>query len=497
MSNVDVNKIKQIVKELQDQNAIDFQQWKKLGKHIEKLSEKIKLSDTNLNLLMKKIKNDYEKLRKVIIDENVQVQLNEKLNNKVDNETFIEKINKKVDNETFNAKIKEKVDNTTFTNKINDFDKQLLNVEIDVENQGFQKGVNGDVESNTNLIQSLIDNYDDIVFFFPSGVNKIGKLNLGTEKNITFKGKSSSFATSVNKSTSTPKVVDTYTQILINLDSEEAWLTHQNCTIIFDKISIINGVINDNGIVYSNNNLMVKTEKNTTKGKIFATESSFIGWKILSGDKDILIKDIDILQSCWLCNRCRFRNNIIGLTQLVDSRIIDCSFNKNDYAIIMKKNSGFSTILGNRIEWNNQRAITVINAHDVTISNNEFDRNSKAALVVDNLEVGSITNNVFRRNGALDTLEASDYDDNIHFSLKNCNNVVLKGNVTKVQSILDTSSGGKTRPSNCANISNNTNCIIAENILNGCSKSDKESANKIENNTTCIIKYNIPLTDKN
>ena len=83
----------------------------------------------------------------------------------------------------------------------------------------------------------------------------------------------------------------------------------------------------------------------------------------------------------------RFRNNIIGLTQLVDSRIIDCSFNKNDYAIIMKKNSGFSTILGNRIEWNNQRAITVINAHDVTISNNEFDRNSKAGLVVDNLEV--------------------------------------------------------------------------------------------------------------
>ena len=47
MSDIDVNKIKQIVKELQDQNAIDFQQWKKLSKDIEKLSEKIKLSDTN------------------------------------------------------------------------------------------------------------------------------------------------------------------------------------------------------------------------------------------------------------------------------------------------------------------------------------------------------------------------------------------------------------------------------------------------------------------
>ena len=79
MSDIDVNKIKQNVKELQDQNFIDFQQWKKLGKDIEKLSEKIKLSDTNLSVLMKKIKNDYEKLKKIIVDENVQVQLNNKI----------------------------------------------------------------------------------------------------------------------------------------------------------------------------------------------------------------------------------------------------------------------------------------------------------------------------------------------------------------------------------------------------------------------------------
>ena len=79
MSDIDVNKIQQNVKELQDQNSIDFQQWKKLTKIIEKLSEKIKLSDTNLNMLMKKIKNDYEKLKKIIVYENVQVQLNNKI----------------------------------------------------------------------------------------------------------------------------------------------------------------------------------------------------------------------------------------------------------------------------------------------------------------------------------------------------------------------------------------------------------------------------------
>lgn len=79
MSDIDINKVQQNIKELQDQNAIDFQQWKKLGQDIEKLAANIKLSDTHLNLLMKKIKADYEALRKIIVDENVQVQLNNKI----------------------------------------------------------------------------------------------------------------------------------------------------------------------------------------------------------------------------------------------------------------------------------------------------------------------------------------------------------------------------------------------------------------------------------
>lgn len=110
MSDIDVNKIQQNVKELQDQNFIDFQQWKKLGKDIEKLSEKIKLSDTNLIVLMKKIKNDYENLKKIIVDENVQVQLNNKIeknkseiSKKLDINTFLDEVN------NINTKIDENV----------------------------------------------------------------------------------------------------------------------------------------------------------------------------------------------------------------------------------------------------------------------------------------------------------------------------------------------------------------------------------------------------
>ena len=380
----------------------------------------------------------------------------------------------------------------TLGDRLDEFSSKFDNVEIDVKSLGFQQGKDGDIELNTTLIQSLINEHDDLVLYFPSGINKIGQLNLGVEKNITFKGKSSSFATSTNKSTSNPKIIDTYTQLLINLNENEAWITHQNSTIIFEKISVINGIINNNDINYTNSNLMIKTQANNLKGKVFASESSFIGWKSVCGDIDILSKESDILQSCWLANRCRFRNNKVALAQLVDGRIIDCSFNKNDYAIVMKKGSGFSTIIANRIEWNNEQGIVVNKAHDVTITNNEFDRNGKAGLLVNELLVGNITDNTFRRNGATETLSASDYNDNIHFSIKNCNNVIVKGNNTVAKSTLDTSTGGMTRPSNVSNISNNTNCIISENILNGCSKSDKLSANTIENNTNCVIVNNIP-----
>ena len=79
MSDIDNNRVQQNIKELQDQNAIDFQQWKRLGQEIERLEGKIKTSDSHLNLLMKKIKADYESLKKIIVDENVQLQLNNKI----------------------------------------------------------------------------------------------------------------------------------------------------------------------------------------------------------------------------------------------------------------------------------------------------------------------------------------------------------------------------------------------------------------------------------
>ena len=419
-----------------------------------------------------------------------------------DNDLYSKEINnlafEKIDEEIewLNKVVKtlDNVDGSIIETKeeLKDLDSQIKNVSIDVTTLGVKEGLIGDTDRNTEILQNVIDSYDNLVLFFPSGIFKVGKLNTGSDKNITFKGKSSSFATSVNKSVSNPRIIDTYSRIIVDLQDNESWIEHSNCTIIFDKISCINGSVDTtNTITTCKKNIMIKTLQNSLKGKVFATESSFIGWKCVSGDIDIVTKETDVLQSCWLANRCRFTENVVALGQLVDGRIIDCSFNKNDYAIIMKKSSGFTTIANNRIEWNRRNGIFIRGSHDITIVGNEFDRNGLAGMYLIDVVGGLVDNNTYRRNGAVDNLDREDFEDNVHFVIKNCENLTVNGTMTVAKNTLDTSGGGKTRPTNCSHIADNINCIFTNNNLRGCSKSDKISANKIYNNKSSIITGNI------
>ena len=199
MSDNDINKIQQNVKELQDQNAIDFQKWKKLKKDIEKLSEKIKLSDTNLVTLMKKIKSDYEKLKKIIIDENVQVQLNNEIvdnkNKIVDNKNKIEEnkyeINKKVNSETFENTVDEINSQINTKAKKSDLEVQKNRIDtlialpdgsttadaelIDIRNGENGVKYNSSGESIRTQFSKIKDDINDI---YNSFVYNISNLNL-------------------------------------------------------------------------------------------------------------------------------------------------------------------------------------------------------------------------------------------------------------------------------------------------------------------------------
>ncbi len=63
MNDIDINRVLQNIGELQDQNAIDFQHWEELKQDIEKIRETIEIRQRNLNLLIKKINSDIEKLK--------------------------------------------------------------------------------------------------------------------------------------------------------------------------------------------------------------------------------------------------------------------------------------------------------------------------------------------------------------------------------------------------------------------------------------------------
>lgn len=380
-----------------------------------------------------------------------------------------------------------------------DGDSEIINV----LKHGIVEGLNANVEQNTMKLQQLINTYGNTkVIYFPAGVYLIGQIDAGTKNNISLKGVSSTFASLMNKNINTGEIQDTFTKIVCCADAGQPLITHSNCVFVLDNIGFYN-YYKDRGTGEKKNTLINTSQTNKEKGKVFATNCGFYGFKVAFGDAytfssmeqtlgSNLTKPESILQTCVVASRCRFVNNGIGINQNVDGRLTDCSFNKNTYAMVFRKSSGFSTINGCRIEWNINNGIYIEDAHDVTVGLSEFDRQGHAGLYMVRSTNCNIVNNVFRRNGADTNYDSNNFTHNIHLFAHNNTGCIIKGNNTVAKHILDTSSGGATRPSNASNIANNTQCIISENILTGCTKTDKVAANLLEGNKECVIVNNIP-----
>ena len=73
------NKMQVDIENLLKQNVNDLLSIKELYKRIEELGEKITQVKYIDNTLVKKLKKEYENLKKIILDENVQVQLVKKI----------------------------------------------------------------------------------------------------------------------------------------------------------------------------------------------------------------------------------------------------------------------------------------------------------------------------------------------------------------------------------------------------------------------------------
>ena len=106
---VDINKHEMDIDTLKKQNVNDLLSIKEIYSKLEELEEKITQIKYIDNTLVKKIKKEYDNLKKIIIDENVQVKLSNDI--KTINSQLDKKINKS-DIETVNSQL-----NTIVTNE--------------------------------------------------------------------------------------------------------------------------------------------------------------------------------------------------------------------------------------------------------------------------------------------------------------------------------------------------------------------------------------------
>lgn len=249
-----------------------------------------------------------------------------------------------------------------------------------------------------------------------------------------------------------------------------------------------------------------QTVNASSKGKVYAENCLFSGFKVGFGDKyvtneletslntldgrEVAVKPTTLEKCCFVGFKCRFVACGCAINLGVDSRIIDCSFNSGWYGIVFQSDSGISTISNCRLEWLKLNAIYADSCHDITIIGNEFDRIGWAGVHFNNCTKSNICSNVFRRCGADSNYDYTALTKNIQIYIDGCTGGVINSNVTIAKAITD--NGGIQRPSNSICIRNNTSITVIGNDFTGCATGTN---NKIENNTTSTIEYNTMPTN--
>ena len=150
---IDINKHEVEIDTLFKQNELDLCSIKELYRKLKELEKKITQIKYINNNLADKLKEDYEKLKRIILDENIQVKLT----------NDIKEIVTQLDN----------IQNKT---------KEFINVSF--------FGVKGDgVTDNTAILQELLDNYESL--YFPPGVYIATNLKLNSFNHIHGEGRKS------------------------------------------------------------------------------------------------------------------------------------------------------------------------------------------------------------------------------------------------------------------------------------------------------------------
>ena len=156
------------IEDLKEQNSLDFQDNRNLRKEIEKLEEQLKDKSKLNDLKMKKIESDYAKLKRVIIDENVSVTLN----NKID--TSKKELNQKIE-----------TNRTEVNSKLSEVNEQLETIALNLEN--FEG--NNDTQKLNNALEYIKTLNKPVRLEIPPRIYEVsGKFELISNIEITSKG---------------------------------------------------------------------------------------------------------------------------------------------------------------------------------------------------------------------------------------------------------------------------------------------------------------------
>lgn len=279
---------------------------------------------------------------------------------------------------------------------------------------------------------------------------------------------------------------------------EGAFIRHTNCVFRLRNLSLVSEDA-DKAYLYTARLIGQTAVDSTTKGKIYATNCLFAGWKTVSGDPYVsndletalggtLTKPATLEQCCIVASRCRFSYCGAALNMGVDARLDDCSINKCYYGAAFFGSAGFSTLANCRIEWCLYDGVTAEQAHDILITGCEFDRCGHAAVRLEACTHCAVIGNTMRRSGAdKDNVSADSSTNNIHVYVRGCTAGVIASNNTVAKLIMDDGSDTTTRPTNAYNIRDNTAMVISGNDWGGCTTG---TYNKLSGNINCMITGN-------
>ncbi len=159
-----------------------------------------------------------------------------------------------------------------------------------------------------------------------------------------------------------------------------------------------------------------------------------------------------------------------------DGWITDCIMHTNHGAGIYTDTvCAAVTITGNRIEWNRNGGITLVNSNLLNITGNYFDRAYGPAIALrgERTECHNITatGNIFNRSGRYENDSKNTPDNNCHLYLEGCNNLAITGNTFVIGKDDFGEEGGGITPDHGIVYKRLRSCVISGNTMyNGAIK---------------------------